>query len=86
MKITIGDHVIVSDGICITLYAEKIREEGKNVGEKYLAIIGHFPNLSQTCNRLLEEKISSSEATIIDELRYDIQNYQNEVLTAINGG
>ena len=46
-------------------------------------IIGHFPDLSKALYRLLEEKISMSSATNIQELRTDIERYRVEILEAV---
>jgi len=83
MRISVGRYDIETDGKCITLFKYKTRGAGKNQGETYRVIIGHFPNISQACDRLLEEKIADSDASDISALRYDIKKYHNEVLAAV---
>ena len=83
MEITIGNYKIHSDGRCVTLSEIKTTETGNKVGSEYDKEIGYFPNLSQACDRLLEEKISMSSATDIQELRTDIERYRIEILEAV---
>ena len=86
MEITIGNYEIKTDGVdgtCFTLFQNRPRISGKNAGTNRLVIIGHFPDLSKALYRLLEEKISMSSATNIQELRTDIERYHVEVLGAV---
>ena len=86
MEITISDYKIKTDGddgTCFTLFQNRPRMTGKNIGADHFVIIGHFPNISQACDRLLEEKIADSDASDISALRYDIKKYHNEVLAAV---
>ena len=86
MEITIGNYEIKTDGVdgtCFTLFQNRPRISGKNAGTNRLVIIGHFPNISQACDRLLEEKIADSDASDVAALRHDIKKYHNEVLAAV---
>ena len=80
MKIVIDAYEMESDGRCITLYENKIKADGNDKGGVHRAFIGHYPNVSQACDRLLEEKMAKSHAKNITELRADILKYHNDVL------
>ena len=84
MEITINDYRIVSDGINITLQIKKTKgDQSNNPGEIFFKDIGYYPNISQACDRLLEEKISESDARDISALRHDIKKYHNEIFVAV---
>ncbi len=85
MKITIGRHRVESDGMCITLFEDKVRKKGNNVGREYIETIGYYPNMRQALNRLLEEKIADSDAKDIAMLQDDIKKYKAEILKSLGG-
>jgi len=84
MKIQINEHMLESDGRCVTLKIPK--PEGTNDN-----VIGYFPNIHQALCRLLEEKISESAATDAKALIAEIKAFTDkistpELLKAVNQG
>ncbi len=69
-----GGYRLCSDGRCITLTQRCKAKSGKSS----IRLVGHFPRLSDALNRALEEKISDSDASTIEQLRGDIFSFYKE--------
>ena len=72
-------YVIKSDGACVTVYQRTRSEKG----EINIKIVGHFSNLVQAINRVLEEKIADLTAVKLDELKGYLFSIQQDLKNAI---
>jgi hypothetical protein len=81
MKIKIGDYEIGSDGMCITLF--RTVPSKNNPDERRSVIVGHYSNTLQACDRLLEEKISESIASTVEDLKTTIIETKNVIAKAL---
>jgi hypothetical protein len=72
-------YLIKSDGACVSVF-QKTRTEKGIVLEKS---IGHFSNLEQALNRLLEEKIADLSRTRIEEMKGHLFTIYQDLKNAI---
>lgn len=82
MKIKIDDYEIGSDGMCITLF--KVVPNKKNPNEKRSVVVGHYSNTLQACDRLLEEKLSESSASTVEDLKMYLMEVKKTISKALN--
>lgn len=85
MRIEIGKFVIESSSSEFTLSEMAIKgENSKNPGEKYNDFCGHYSDLSECLIGLYRHVSLKSEATTLQQLLGEIQDYKAMILNNIN--
>ena len=81
MKITVGENYAVEhDGVCVTLYRiGKTGPKSKTPGKETQMIIGYYPDMTQALHRLVEEKLSDSDAKDVAGLAEALHQTRREI-------
>jgi hypothetical protein len=84
VEINIGKYRITSDEYNITLQHREAKKKGDNIGEEYWVTDGYYRDLEYCCERLLDKRISRSDAKSVKELIACINQAKEEIRRAIN--